>query len=108
MFGPDSKNKRVFTFTVVKKPDRVLGLGFAQIRASGTKQVRNAVFQNTPNMFVFTELADRSLTGDVTMQWVIHKNPRRKDGMYLATCTAHWNGLGGIRTYSMSGWAKKK
>ena len=108
MLGRDPKNPRIFTFEVVKKPDKNSGLGFALIKTRGLKQVRNAIFQESQNMYVFSELLDQSLTGDVTMQWAIHKKPKRKDGMHLATCTAHWNGLAGIRTYSMSGWAKKR
>ena len=108
MLGQDLKNPRVYTFEIVKKPDKNNGLGFALVKTRGSKQIRNAIFQESKNMYVFTELLDQALSGDVTMQWAIHKKPKGKNGKHLATLTAHWNGLGGIRTYSMSGWAKKK
>jgi hypothetical protein len=107
----DPDNPPVYIFTITRKPETKYGLGQAVIKVKGNDSKRPALFHELPDgMLVFTEMPTYLLVGGGNARtWAIHEKFTRKDGKHLVTMSTHFSDsiVGGVRTYSMSGWAKK-
>jgi hypothetical protein len=111
MLGPNPDKPFVYVFTIIKKPEAKYGIGQAVIGVKGSDSKRPALFHQLPDgMLVFTEMPTYTLGGGTTSTWAIHEKFSRKDGKKLVTLSTHFSDsqIAGVRTYSMSGWAKKR